>query len=207
MYFCRLFVYINLESISAFRQQSRQNLGSTTSTIALSASFMHRSILYYPQKRSIYSFNVIGASCSKYFGQVVGQKSACTVRSHSTEPEYELSADYGNHSIILHPENAPIGVAHHKIRSVPDVVTRPRYARLNRSPTIKREESAKLGRKGESGHLILGTDEEQRMRRSCKLAKDTLEFAASLIKVRNTLFRDIVTPSVSTLSDEVRRSE
>jgi Metallopeptidase family M24 len=149
---------------------------------------MHRSIRYYPKICSIYSFGVVGASYSKYLGRVVVQKSVCNVRSHSTEPESELSADYGSYSIILPPENAPVGIAHHKARSVPDEITRPRYTRSNRSPIIKGENSVESRRKGKSGRLILGTDEEQRMRRACKLAKDTLEFAASLIKVRNFHF-------------------
>jgi hypothetical protein len=175
-----------MTSMIAFHHQPK--LGFDHIQVASAASFMYKYIRYHPKARSIYSFSVVGASCNKYFGHVDRRKSACLVRSYSTEPESDLSVDYGNYSIILPPENVPVGVAHYKIRAVPGGVTRPPYARSNPSPTIKGEESIESRRKGEKSRLTLGTDEEQRMRRACKLAKDTLEFAASLIKVRNFHF-------------------
>jgi hypothetical protein len=144
---------------------------------------MHRFVRYIPKTNFIHSFSVLGSSQNKGLAPVDRLTSSFFIRGYSTESDSDINVDYGNYSIILPPENAPVGVAHHKIRDVTAGIARPHYATQELGTSLNRADNLVPHRKGKTSRLGLGTDEERRMRRACKLAKETLEFAGSLIKV------------------------
>jgi len=79
-----------------------------------------------------------------------------------------------NPSIILPENNAPRGAHHIKRKRVPKDVPRPYYVtggQCTRPP-------------GQASVIPLGGEDEAGIRAACRLARDTLRFAGSLVKVR-----------------------
>jgi len=86
--------------------------------------------------------------------------------------------------ILLPPENVPAGVTHHKPNDVPFHIGKPYYARAAEPADGIVKKTPVPWKRAKTSRLVLGTTEEHRMRRTCKLAKDALDFAGSFIKVK-----------------------
>ncbi|CAG8582175.1 14575_t:CDS:2, partial [Acaulospora colombiana] len=97
----------------------------------------------------------------------------------------EVELDFGDYEIILPPENSPEGVQHIKIREVPSHITLPPYARP--SPVLGGGSPPTSNK----SRFALGSEEERNMRKACNLAKRTLDYAGSLIKV-DALVHDFI---------------
>jgi methionyl aminopeptidase len=98
-------------------------------------------------------------------------------RSFAELADNDVEVDFGDYEIILPPENSPEGVQHIKIREVPSYIPFPTYARPN--PVF----SGGSPSTGKKSQFILGSEEERKMRKACNLAKRTLDYAGSLVKV------------------------
>ncbi|KAF9535155.1 methionyl aminopeptidase [Crepidotus variabilis] len=88
--------------------------------------------------------------------------------------------DFGDYSIILPDEPFVFGTDHISPRNVPKHIVKPAYA--NRpggavSPQLPTRDS---------GKILLGTDEEKRLRAAASLAGQVRNFAGSLVKVGTT---------------------
>ena len=104
------------------------------------------------------------------------------LRHHGTvahDEETELDAEvFGSYSVILPPEPFIFGVSHIPQRPVPSHIARPPYA----TPSAH----------GQPGHCIssgdgriqLGSPREWRLRRAAQLAREVLEYAGTLVKVK-----------------------
>jgi hypothetical protein len=113
---------------------------------------------------------------------ILPRLTACS-RSFSQNAPVNSDIDFGHYSIILPPEKEP----HFSQNQVPLIIPRPYYVASGKQKT------------GLSGRLVLGSDAEGKLRKSCLLAKDTLNFAGSLVKVSPPL------PCVSSVSTQCRR--
>lgn len=87
----------------------------------------------------------------------------------------ELDAEVGSYSVILPPEPFVFGVSHISQRPVPSRIARPPYA-----ITSARSQPVPSG----DGRIQLGSPAELRLRRAAQLAREVLEYAGTLVKVR-----------------------
>ena len=91
------------------------------------------------------------------------------------------SIDPGSYEILQPELNGIVGVTHIPRRDVPGHIVRPPYARIA-SQTDKLGGNHEFPYQGD-GRIILGGEEEKRLRRACTLAKNTLKKASQLIRV------------------------
>ena len=90
--------------------------------------------------------------------------------------------DYGEYERIIPPIPSIQGVRHIKPRRVPLHIQKPPYALINWSRLHKKGESWVEPYEGD-GLIALGTEEEDKLRRSASLAKKVLDFAGTLVHV------------------------
>ena len=103
------------------------------------------------------------------------QRAKCNaVRRFSASPlDDELDPGH-NPTIILPEDNAPSGVHHIKPKRLPKDIARPYYATDSRG----------MRPPGQTSIIPLGGEDESGIRASCRLAREALRFAGSLVKVR-----------------------
>ncbi|PVF96545.1 Creatinase/aminopeptidase [Serendipita vermifera] len=94
----------------------------------------------------------------------------------------DVEVDFGDYEIVLPPENSPEGVQDVAIREVPSHIPLPSYARP--SPAFGAAPSV-----SNKSRFVLGSEEERKMRKACNLAKQTLDYAGSLVKIGETTSR------------------
>jgi len=92
-----------------------------------------------------------------------------------SEPNDEF---FGIYSVILPPEPFVFGVSHITQRPVPSHILRPPYA----TPSSARSGGA-ISTSGD-GRIRLGSSEERRLRSAARLARNVLEYAGTLVKVK-----------------------
>ena len=123
------------------------------------------------------------------------QRTLAKVPSVPEDIPISVPSGFGDYSLILPANFALEGVAHIKPRTVPSHIKRPYYAVEPSEPAAeaKEEPAAEERQVPYSGTpeepktdtmITLGSEEEAAMRRSCALAKKTLEFASGLVQVR-----------------------
>ena len=94
-----------------------------------------------------------------------------------SEPDTD-SEYFGNYSVILPPEPFVFGVDHIPQRPVPEHIPRPPYLTSStRHPYTLRESSS-------DDRIRLGGSEERRLREAARLAREVLEYAGTLAKVK-----------------------
>jgi hypothetical protein len=91
------------------------------------------------------------------------------------EPDAEF---FGTYSVILPPEPSIFGVSHIPQRPVPSHIARPPY--ITPSTHDQPDPCVSSG----DGRIQLGSPGEWRLRRAAQLAREVLEYAGSLVKVR-----------------------
>lgn len=109
-----------------------------------------------------------------------------TIRSVSSTPGHATVAreeesdtleldveDFGSYSVILPPEPYIFGVSHVPQRPVPSHIARPPYITADGHPTPSGD-----------GRIQLGSPAEWRLRRAAQLAREVLEYAGTLVKVK-----------------------
>jgi methionyl aminopeptidase len=89
------------------------------------------------------------------------------------------SEHFGNYSVILPPEPFVFGVSHIPQRPVPSHIPRPPYLT---SSTDNQQHT--LGGPSDDGRIRLGGSEERRLREAARLAREVLEYAGTLVKVK-----------------------
>ena len=85
---------------------------------------------------------------------------------------------FGNYSVILPPEPFVFGVSHIPQRPVPSHIPRPPYL------TPYAQDPFALHGSSNNGIIRLGGSEERRLRRAARLAREVLEYAGTLVKVK-----------------------
>jgi methionyl aminopeptidase len=91
----------------------------------------------------------------------------------------ELGAEFfGTYSVILPPEPFIFGVSHIPRRAVPSHIARPSY--VTRSAHDQSYPYVSSG----DGRIQLGSHGEWRLRRAAQLAREVLEYAGTLVKVK-----------------------
>jgi len=90
-----------------------------------------------------------------------------------TDPEY-----FGDYSVILPPEPFVFGVAHIPRRPVPSHIPRPPYV------TSSTSHPSTLSGASSDDRIQLGGSEERRLREAARLAREVLEYAGTLVKVK-----------------------
>jgi hypothetical protein len=91
----------------------------------------------------------------------------------------ELGAEFfGTYSVILPPEPFIFGVSHIPQRPVPSHIVRPSY--VTRSAHGQSNPHVSSG----DGRIQLGSPGEWRLRRAAQLAREVLEYAGTLVKVK-----------------------
>ncbi|KAH8092496.1 methionyl aminopeptidase [Cristinia sonorae] len=90
--------------------------------------------------------------------------------------------DLGIYDVILPPEPYIFGVSHITPRTVPVHILRPEYVQATRGDGAPYPPERYSG----DGRIGLGTVEEVKLRAAARLAKKTLEYAGSLVKVGTT---------------------
>ena len=91
----------------------------------------------------------------------------------------ELGAEFfGHYSVILPPEPFVFGVSHILQRPVPSHIARPSYVTPS-APDL----SNPFVSSGD-GRIELGSPGEWRLRRAAQLAREVLEYAGTLVKVK-----------------------
>jgi methionyl aminopeptidase len=83
---------------------------------------------------------------------------------------------FGIYSVILPPEPFVFGVSHIAQRPVPPHILRPPY--------VTPSSSAKPTSNSGDGRIQLGSSGERRLRSAARLARDVLEYAGTLVKVK-----------------------
>ncbi|KZS91355.1 methionyl aminopeptidase [Sistotremastrum niveocremeum HHB9708] len=96
--------------------------------------------------------------------------------SSASEHEGLQDVDYGDYSLILHPEHRIRGVKHIPRRSAPTHINCPHYASDPKRNTHAGSDTQ------QEAIISLGSEDETRLRRAAKLAAATLKFAAGLIR-------------------------
>ena len=97
-----------------------------------------------------------------------------TVAREEENDTLELDAeDVGSYSVILPPEPYIFGVSHVPQRPVPSHIARPPYITADGHPTPSGD-----------GRIQLGSPAEWRLRRAAQLAREVLEYAGTLVKVK-----------------------
>jgi hypothetical protein len=92
--------------------------------------------------------------------------------------EPDADEDFGNYSVILPPEPFVFGVSHIPQRPVPSHIQRPPYL------TSSAQDSLVLKGSSSDGRIPLGGFEEWRLRQAARLAREVLEYAGTLVKVK-----------------------
>jgi methionyl aminopeptidase len=117
-----------------------------------------------------------GTSTRRYYAHESGM-------SGEDDSSSDLGADFfGTYSVILPPEPFVMGVSHISQRPVPKHISRPSYVTRSthgRQPTLG-EASDGDG----DGRIRLGSSGERRLRQAARLARDVLEYAGTLVKVK-----------------------
>jgi methionyl aminopeptidase len=85
---------------------------------------------------------------------------------------------FGTYSVILPPEPFVLGVSHIVQRPVPEHIPRPSYV------TSSIQGQSALGGVSDDGRILLGSSGERRLRQAARLARDVLEYAGTLVKVK-----------------------
>jgi methionyl aminopeptidase len=106
---------------------------------------------------------------SRYFSK----SSTCSQQSDRDD------FDFGDYSVILPAEPYVFGVSHVVPRTVPPNIVRPDYALLGSSNDTDGFLTGK-----DDGKIVLGGEEEFRLREAAKLAKKVREYARELVQVR-----------------------
>jgi hypothetical protein len=103
------------------------------------------------------------------------QSANCNALRRFSASPFDDELDPGrNPSIILPDENAPSGAHHIKRKRVSRDIPRPYY--VTGSQCIRPP--------GQASIIPLGGEDEAGIRTACKLAREVLRFAGSLVKVR-----------------------
>jgi hypothetical protein len=108
-----------------------------------------------------------------------------TSARHNEIDDLELEddiPDFGSYSVILPPEPYVYGTAHIPLRSVPNTIVRPQY--VGAPKDAPRDGDPWAG----DGRIILGSPEERKLRAAALLAKEVLNYAGSLVRVRLCFF-------------------
>jgi hypothetical protein len=115
----------------------------------------------------------------------VMRSASSTSGHHATVPHdeendtSELGAEFfGTYSVILPPEPFIFGVSHIPQRPVPSHIARPSY--VSRSAHGQSNPCVSSG----DGRIQLGSPGEWRLRRAAQLAREVLEYAGTLVKVK-----------------------
>ncbi|KAF8589638.1 methionyl aminopeptidase [Ramaria rubella] len=107
----------------------------------------------------------------------------CYTRIHRIHtPSVDEFNSFGSYSLILPPEPFVEGVAHISMKSVPDDISRPPYAKTS---VPKNDPSAGDPYEGD-GRIVLGSEDETKLRRATSLAKLVLHRTREWIKVGTT---------------------
>lgn len=94
--------------------------------------------------------------------------------------------DSGIYDVILPSEPHVFGTSHIKPRPVPPSILRPPYIQERSEEGAPYPPERYLG----DGRIELGSEEEEKLRAAARLAKRTVDFAGSLVKVRLPLVMD-----------------
>jgi hypothetical protein len=144
-----------------------------------------RAVYLRPRPRSLAAasfFHLPGRSGLMRSGISTHQHSG-TLTSDEEDDVSELGAGmFGAYSVILPPEPFVFGVSHIPLRPIPAHIPRPSYV----TPSIHGD-STHPGRGSSStsdGRVQLGSLGEQRLRRAASLAREVLEYAGTLVKVK-----------------------
>ena len=97
-----------------------------------------------------------------------------------SEPDTD-SEHFGSYSVILPPEPFVFGVSHIPQRPVPSHIPRPPYL------TSSTHHQYALGGSPNDGRIRLGGSEERRLREAARLAREVLEYAGTLVKVKTDI--------------------
>jgi len=102
---------------------------------------------------------------------------------HLTHNEENDTSDFGaeffgTYSVILPPEPFIFGVSHIPQRPVPSHISRPPYVTF--SAHGQPDPCVSSG----DGRIQLGSPREWRLRRAAQLAREVLEYAGTLVKVK-----------------------
>jgi hypothetical protein len=105
------------------------------------------------------------------------------VMSGEDDSNSDFGADFfGTYSIILPPEPFVLGVSHISQRPVPKHIPRPSY--VTRSTDERQPTLGEASDGGGDGRIRLGSSGERRLRQAARLARDVLEYAGTLVKVK-----------------------
>ncbi len=102
-----------------------------------------------------------------------------------SEPDDEF---FGIYSVILPPEPFVFGVSHITQRPVPPHVPRPPYV----TPSSRAHGGGATSTSGD-GRIQLGSSGERRLRSAARLARNVLEYAGTLVKVKTGWHRNSIT--------------
>lgn len=103
--------------------------------------------------------------------------SHCTVPHHEESDPSKLDG-FGTYSVILPPEPFIFGVSHIPQRPVPSHIARPSYV----TPSAHGQSNPCIS--SSDGRIELDSPGEWRLRRAAQLAREVLEYAGSLVKVK-----------------------
>lgn len=94
-------------------------------------------------------------------------------RNEETDTSEMDAEDFGSYSVILPPEPYIFGVSHIPQRPIPLQIARPPYVTVHGQPAPSGD-----------GRIQLGSPAEWRLRRAAQLAREVLEYAGTLVKVK-----------------------
>jgi hypothetical protein len=94
------------------------------------------------------------------------------------DSEPDADECFGNYSVILPPEPFVFGVSHIPQRPVPSHIPRPPYL------TSSAQDPFAFNGSSNDGLIRLGGSEERRLRQAARLAREVLEYAGTLVKVK-----------------------
>lgn len=102
-----------------------------------------------------------------------------TLTSSNGADILESDDDFGIYSVILPPEPFVFGVSHIAQRPVPPHILRPPYV----TPSSRAHSGGAASTSGD-GRIQLGSSEDRRLRSAAQLARNVLEYAGTLVKVK-----------------------
>ena len=98
----------------------------------------------------------------------------------TSEPETDADSEcFGDYSVILPPEPFVFGVSHIPRRPVPSHIPRPPYL-----TSSTHHQSTFSPGSSDDDRVRLGGSEERRLREAARLAREVLEYAGTLVKVK-----------------------
>jgi methionyl aminopeptidase len=112
---------------------------------------------------------------------ILSPRPARSLRSRYTTVTTTSESDdefFGIYSVILPPEPFVFGVSHIAQRPVPPHILRPPYA----TPSSSAQPTSNSG----DGRIQLGSSGERRLRSAARLARNVLEYAGTLVKVKTS---------------------